>query len=1099
MFQEIASDLPINNIPVILIDISGSTEDKFKGLKTCKRMTVREYEFDLALNICKNSNYEQAHIITWSTTGNLFENQSINSIHKLKKNTSSGGGTMLKSGLKHIKDEFFVNDKITRIIVITDGEISDNNSQICDKLNMLCKNNICIEIIAVETNNCDYSNANISVGNAFYNMVKKNNMTRLINKFSVYNENEIEFINFSNPQVKEGYIPYYDKMFNINDLKKFIEHVNESAKGLLNSNVKTLKFEIIKFSQNLSLSLYHITKNYTHQQQLTLIELFCNMFKESEYYSQVRQILLNEVNNHIVGKASTYQELRKEKYISFENTNIDLMTDTEKAICGDSSNNIISGPKYSFLLMDNNKKHFVIETFDDKISNILNGFTTYKNSSIQINNYCFPIMFDFIQKQTNASALQWLKFNYSKKLNISMSNEYIYYYLLCDAYLVRNNIKLTKIYNKYIFNALNDTKYGSNLTILNEMIKTKTINIPYGILQDAVKYYSSNIKPLTLYYLICNKYLLTHLNNDSVISSLKKYCLKDIHSDLELSLPSENPDHNTDIDWNLINEKLDKKYSNEIDIVTFNNIEQNILNPHTYGNLDFECSSKNGIQQGDDIICNICASKINYTKINKTVDLSHLNSYLSTMTSVKNHLYDLNKHINHGLLNGIPDNEIINVTDFNSGYDSYSVDNTIIIDPISNSRLKISTQEEFINYVHLKYPFIKDINMTNMALCGGFVRSILLKQQMKDFDFFFYGLENNQAYIERLKSIVNNLTTTLRTTNDKLKFVFFYKPLFNVLEMICYEDPGNFIKEDYTLEFFDKYKFKSMKKYTPRIKKENNNNNENGSSNSDSDSDSNSDSDEYEYVENDNAPVDKKYYFEDGDKNGIKMVHRMQFIMCKYETIYDIFKSFDMFPSQVAFDGLKVHFTKKSLMAYQYMINEINVYGGTCLAKHRINKYFKYGFAIVLPPTDRNWNDNKYGNVYKQQNINYKGTNENVGPLKFKVRKVQDNMIYINHNSNMEQMLERNESLEAKAKTKGESLYTSILFCSFVAVLRYVKINNINYGFPKNDKLDDLFEDNKIKLKNGDVELSFINNQTSIYPTTDWYYEFVKSIILEKY
>lgn len=345
MFQKIISDLPINEIPVILIDTSGSTSDKFKSNKISGstndkfKQTVREYEFELALNICTDSNYTKVHIITWNSVATLYENQDIKNISKIRKRTESSGGTELICGLKLIKDDFFDKNTITRIIIITDGEISDDNKKICDKLNQLSQHNMLIEIIAVETNNNDYSNANVSVGNAIYRMIKKNNMTRLVNKFSVYNRNEIEFVNFSNPRVKEGFIPYYNTMFSITDLKKFIEHVNESVKEILNKNRnmnrdqvninkysaylnddakkiikdsdKSIELEIIKFSQNLALSLYHITKNQLHQQQLSLIELFSNMFKETEYYTQVRSILLNEVNNHVVGKASTYQELRK--------------------------------------------------------------------------------------------------------------------------------------------------------------------------------------------------------------------------------------------------------------------------------------------------------------------------------------------------------------------------------------------------------------------------------------------------------------------------------------------------------------------------------------------------------------------------------------------------------------------------------------------------------------------------------------------------------------------------------------------------------------------------------------------------------------------
>ena len=41
--------------------------------------------------------------------------------------------------------------------------------------------------------------------------------------------------------------------------------------------------------------------------------------------------------------------------------------------------------------------------------------------------------------------------------------------------------------------------------------------------------------------------------------------------------------------------------------------------------------------------------------------------------------------------------------------------------------------EELNRKFHMKYPFLKNLDMTNICLAGGFCRSILLGQKMKDF------------------------------------------------------------------------------------------------------------------------------------------------------------------------------------------------------------------------------------------------------------------------------------------------------------------------------------------------------------------------------
>jgi hypothetical protein len=176
------------------------------------------------------------------------------------------------------------------------------------------------------------------------------------------------------------------------------------------------------------------------------------------------------------------------------------------------------------------------------------------------------------------------------------------------------------------------------------------------------------------------------------------------------------------------------------------------------------------------------------------------------------------------------------------------------------------------------------------------------------------------------------------------------------------------------------------------------------------------------------------------------------------------------------------------------------------MVKHRINKYFKYGFAIVFPPNAREWTAPNYSNSYNHPNSHYRGSNENIGPLSFKVRRMIDNVIYINHDSNIEKMLERNEELEKKCLDEGKALYMSSLFCSFVSILRYVKINGIDYRFPQDldqDLLDQdlskLFDSNEFLSKTNKVKLQFIDRYGTVYGDAGWYDDFHKSVLLNNY
>lgn len=1180
LFQDISADYELNEKPIVLIDISGSTstrmhmnmlpyDNDFKG-------TVREYEFHIARLLCYEAGYGQAHLIVWSDKATLYENTKLKDFDTIKHKTKSNGGTTLKCGIDKIKPEFYDPDRITEIYIVTDGEICDDSDTIKNILNELNTHNIQIKIVAVEPNKNNYLNGNVSVGNNLYKIINEKNMSRLVSRFSVYNCLNTEFVNMSNPRVKTGFIPYGDKMFESGKFKEFVMHVHNEVKTMLENKEghpeKTLGNLVIKLAQNLSISIYHLIKDTPHQNQIAIIDLFCNIFKDTDFYANVRTILHNEVNNQTAGKVSTFSELRKNRHINTENLNIELMNNVKKAVCGNTIDDVTTSYT-SFLLMDNNGNYFTIKSYNPNLDNIRVGFTTYNNCAISVNDrYKVPILFNFDNSnQANKdAALQWLKFIYSQRLNISIANEYMFYYVLCSAYIANSDL-----YNKYANLILNDKKYNSEVTIIADIIKNKKINIPYGTMVDAAKQTGLNINPIVLYYIVVKKYILPLIkNNDYFVTSLRAFCLKEVvrtvYGDYDeiLSITSLRTfrlkevakpfygdyDKNEKDNWKILDEIISDNFNIPVESVVVNEKDIVIPLPHNYDGLPILCSSTTVT---DDNLCQICKAKVEFNTIKKTPPFEHIKNIREC------DIYDTTKHIHLGRLTGISNNyDLVSPDNFDSGYKSFSVDNTMIIDPISSSKLKILNQKDFADYVNIKYPFLQKVSMDNIALCGGFVRSTLLKQQMKDFDFFFYGLQDDQAFIDRVKSLTHGIIKTLKDTDDKLKFCVFYKPKFNVVELICYEDPGDHIKEDFTLDFFDQYKFRSMRRFTghknnkitrylpvdmqpnksesyesddSEDSNDSNDSNESGeSANSvnsiqDTDEQKSNDSDESDESSEsggfedsndseledimpgklpksqDNKRIDtKKFYFEEGDKTGIKMKHRFQFVMCKYNTISDIFKTFDLFPSMMAYDGKRIYFTEKSLQSVQYMINEINLQGGTDLIKHRLSKYFKYGFNLVFPEINqpdqrRDWKANDFSNNYRQEGASYTGSNENIGPLSFKVRRVVNNMIYINHGSNYENMLNRNEELEKAAMKDGTSLYTSNLFCSFQAVLRYVKINEIPYSFPLGDDVYNLFNGNKLKLKNKTKKLKFIDHQTSIYNTQAWYPIFVKSILLKKY
>jgi len=207
-------------------------------------------------------------------------------------------------------------------------------------------------------------------------------------------------------------------------------------------------------------------------------------------------------------------------------------------------------------------------------------------------------------------------------------------------------------------------------------------------------------------------------------------------------------------------------------------------------------------------------------------------------------------------------------------------------------------------------------------------------------------------------------------------------------------------------------------------------------------------------------------YFEDGDVTGIRMRERLQFILTKYNTINDIFNTFDMYPTMVAWNGI-TYLTPETEFAYKYMINIVNEKNYSDLFDFRLNKYFTYGFSIVLPELDIKQINNVYNFTLN--------TNE------FKIKSIQGNAIFSEVDSHINDKIQSINSLE---KQNNKSLYQSTLFCSLVSLLRYIKINNIPYKFSENLLL---FNDNNVQFRESLENIKFIDKINSRINNNDFY------------
>jgi len=176
----------------------------------------------------------------------------------------------------------------------------------------------------------------------------------------------------------------------------------------------------------------------------------------------------------------------------------------------------------------------------------------------------------------------------------------------------------------------------------------------------------------------------------------------------------------------------------------------------------------------------------------------------------------------------------------------YSIDAPYIREPLGNRSLAIKSQREFHTVVEQLYPWLLKVNMQNVCVAGGFCRSILLRQRLKDFDFFIYddttpeqreatssdqavgrgdataaaggGSHRSDADYERtLIRLATDLMMQVKAVHDKVKFLLLYKPGNNVFEICVVQDPNNFFKPGYSLDNFKQYAYSGLQQWDKEV------------------------------------------------------------------------------------------------------------------------------------------------------------------------------------------------------------------------------------------------------------------------------------------
>jgi len=221
--------------------------------------------------------------------------------------------------------------------------------------------------------------------------------------------------------------------------------------------------------------------------------------------------------------------------------------------------------------------------------------------------------------------------------------------------------------------------------------------------------------------------------------------------------------------------------------------------------------------------------------------------------------------------------------------------------------------------------FLRKLDYSNIVIAGGMCRSILLRQPIQDVDIFFVGLDN-EGVRNKTIPLINSIVRAVQADTPHMKFVLMYKPTFNVIELLC-------VKNDQDTSTSASADSKAIHEDTW--------------------------TDDFDEVDDmpEDEPIDKANLYpqktsDDAERElfcSYTIVHKIQIVVKRNDTIKHVFQNFDMHPSCVAYDGSKIIFNQHSYIAYKYMINLIDpIKSGHDRFNYRVLKYYKYGFAIGI-------------------------------------------------------------------------------------------------------------------------------------------------------
>lgn len=751
----------------------------------------------------------------------------------------------------------------------------------------------------------------------------------------------------------------------VNDMvNRLVENANDNNKknNQILGRLEKIGYNLIKTVRDLE-KAQKDNKNFNKRQ---VIDFFCNLIGVDEISDYLRRELIYGVD------IKTFQEYRTKRGGTMNQTQFNMCTNLQKTLCGDFVSTFTS-------FLENDCVYDIDTLYIEHPINL--GFREYKHAGVYdtTNKRLVPILpMQDDERQFNKQILrQWIRANYSKRYGIPAGSDIIHYVFLLDNLFIQcSNLPkhIKDIYNWYASVMLEKKRYNESI---QEKVYLEQGNFPKPVgtkdeftsflpkcpnYVEMINIFGEVFNPMTVWFMMI---AVLHFDiSYNIIKNQHTHC-PDIVHDGVLPIPYDEfmKKCETDnikkskkeeslgtplgqlkerikcvlekfksVDYKLIKLKIDssKIVPNYYCYITLSdtsdtggymfyahakrnqghNEENNGRAAANPNNQKLVChpsyvmsheaynsykEAKDNSRGNNGITCPYCSEKID---VSRMTEIEPKNEYEQRKDVILDEREKKRMYCKVEIYDNFSDSLIeLNKLDFNTNYRHriFFKEHLVLANPMDGfGVMKFETSDKQAEFNKKVPQFLLDLDWDNIVIAGGMCRSILLGQKIQDYDIFFVGLDE-EGIKNRVVELINNVVTILQQENPDYRFILMYKPLNSVVEILC------------TKSTFDENSIKTEE-------------------------------------EKDNISIDEKFLFIHNE-----IVYKLQIILKPHNDINDIFESFDMYPSCVAFDGKKTYFNEASYVAFRYMINMIDKDKSTHESyDNRIMKYYKYGFSLAI-------------------------------------------------------------------------------------------------------------------------------------------------------